>query len=381
VSGTIPGSPGIGLGPRFNLDGCAGCHAFPAAGGSSPPNNPQVQVAAASGATNTLPGFIKPNGPVRVARFIKNSDGTADGRVHDLFTITGRSDAVGCVLAQPDFAAQRAAGNVIFRIPTPVFGDGLVEAVPDANLLASVASNATERATFGVSGHFNRDPADNTITRFGWKAQHKSLLAFAGEAAFVEEGVTNDIKPTNPTETGGCAFNQGPEDAQPTTPRAGDASSASASSAAIVNQAEFMRLSAPPARGPSNPQVVQGQALFSSVGCDSCHITSQTTAAVTLTGGETVSFQPFSDFAVHNMGSGLADHITQGSATGREWRSAPLWGLGQRLFFLHDGRAPDLVTAIEAHASSGSEANLSIDSYNALSPAEQQAVLVFLRSL
>jgi CxxC motif-containing protein (DUF1111 family) len=94
-----------------------------------------------------------------------------------------------------------------------------------------------------------------------------------------------------------------------------------------------------------------------------------------------VTYNPFSDFAVHNMGSGLADGVTQGAATGNQFRTAPLWGVGQRIFFLHDGRANDLVTAIEDHASQGSEANTVIQNFNMLSQANQQALVDFLRSL
>jgi CxxC motif-containing protein (DUF1111 family) len=94
-----------------------------------------------------------------------------------------------------------------------------------------------------------------------------------------------------------------------------------------------------------------------------------------------VGFQPFSDFELHSMGTGLADNVSQGGANGRQFRSAPLWGIGQRLFFLHDGHAKDLVTAIRAHSSSGSEANQVITNYNQLSTTNQAALLAFLRSL
>ncbi|HZE10645.1 MAG TPA: hypothetical protein VE034_03575, partial [Burkholderiales bacterium] len=103
-----------GLGPRFNLDSCAGCHSQPAIGGSSPFTNPQVEVATKAGATNVVPFFIKIDGPVREARFKFKPDGTRDGGVHALFTITGRDDAPGCVLAQPDFATAAAQNNLVF---------------------------------------------------------------------------------------------------------------------------------------------------------------------------------------------------------------------------------------------------------------------------
>jgi CxxC motif-containing protein (DUF1111 family) len=94
-----------------------------------------------------------------------------------------------------------------------------------------------------------------------------------------------------------------------------------------------------------------------------------------------IVINPFSDFAVHSMGTGLADGVSQGNASGSQFRSAPLWGVGQRVFFLHDGRTSNLVVAIEQHASSGSEANQVIQNFNMLSVTEQQNILNFLRNL
>src|SRR5207253_7724425 len=106
--------------------------------------------------------------PVREARFIQNPDGSPDGSVHDLYTITGRTDAVGCTLAQPDFVQQLAKDNVVFRIPTPLFGLGLVENTSDATLRANLAATQTARSRLGIGGSFNTNGNDNTITRFGW---------------------------------------------------------------------------------------------------------------------------------------------------------------------------------------------------------------------
>src|SRR5215467_9664927 len=123
------------------------------------------------------------------------------------------------------------------------------------------------------------------------------------------------------------------------------------------------------------------------VGCGGCHIMNQTTGSAALidtTANSTVSsitINPFSDFAVHNMGTGLADGVSQGNANGTQFRSTPLWGIGQRVYFLHDGRTTNLLTAIEQHASNGSEANQVISAFNMLSIADQQNVLNFLRDL
>ena len=118
-----------GLGPRMNLDRCGGCHSQPAIGGSSPAENPQVAFATKSGGTDTVPSFISLRGPVREARLVRNADGTPDGGVAALFTITGRTGAGNCNIAQPDFATHLRNNNVIFRTPTPVFGAGLIEQI------------------------------------------------------------------------------------------------------------------------------------------------------------------------------------------------------------------------------------------------------------
>src|SRR5438309_4712317 len=126
-----------GLGPRMNLDSCGGCHVQPATGGTSPSENPQVKFASKDGGTDQVPFFITVNGPIREARFKFNPDGTRDGGVHNTATITGRTGAAGCSLAQPDFVAADRANNLIFRIPTPVFGAGLIEQVPDSVIEAN----------------------------------------------------------------------------------------------------------------------------------------------------------------------------------------------------------------------------------------------------
>jgi CxxC motif-containing protein (DUF1111 family) len=335
-----------GLGPRFNLDSCSGCHAQPAAGGSSPATNPQVAVATASGARNTVPSFITTNGPIREARF------KSDGGVHALFVISGRNDgtsAAACTITQEDFATQLQNNNVIFRIPTPVFGAGLIEAIADPDLVTNLAANATQKAGLGIVGRFNRNGNDGTITRLGWKAQNKSLLLFSAEAYNVEMGISNEMFPDERETNGNCIFAKGPNDITDT----GVTTPADAVSD-IEKFTFFMRFLAPPTPSANTPgganSITRGSNLFSSVGCALCHTPSMTTH--TMQNAE-LSKQPvnlFSDLAIHHMGPGLADGIVQGLANGDEFRTAPLWGLGQRIFFLHDGRTNNLLTAIAAHA-------------------------------
>jgi CxxC motif-containing protein (DUF1111 family) len=377
VSGKL--TDGSGLGPRFNMDSCSGCHAFPDIGGSSPAVNPQIAVATKAGARNTIPSFITLNGPVREARFVRSPSGDPDGGVHDLFVISGRSDAVGCTIAQPDFAAAVAAQNVVFRIPTPTFGSGLIEAIDDAVILANRDANTAQKVALGISGRENRNGNDGSLTRFGWKAQNKSLLIFAGEAYNVEQGVTNEVFPNERESATGCRYNSTPEDRIDVN--GGRPNRSGQTPSDVILFTFFMRFLAPPARGPSSNATNNGEALFTSTGCALCHTPTLTTASSPTAALSNKQVNLFSDLLLHNMGTGLADGISQGFATGSDFRTAPLWGLGQRLFFLHDGRAGDLTAAIAAHASSGSEANGVIARYNALGAQQKQDLLQFLRSL
>ncbi len=390
-----------GLGPRFNSNQCFSCHAQPDEGGSSPAQNPLIVVATLNGAKNTVPWFITQNGPVREARF-KKSNGVSDGSVHNLFVITGRTDAPGCNIAQPDFrpagnplTGQGGNPNIIFRIPTPVFGAGLIEAIPDSAILANMHSNASAKSAMGISGHanahlsgnVNRNGNDGTVTRFGWKAQNKSLLIFASEAYNVEMGVSNQLFPQERDETPGCLFNATPEDTLNFTPTTGSPNTAVISD--IEAFANFMRMLAPPTPAPATPSSEKGRAAFARIGCVQCHTPSLTTGAKIASGSSTTpsaalsnqTANLYSDLVVHHMGKGLADGITQGGAGPDEFRTAPLWGLGQRVFFLHDGRTTNLVEAIRDHRSHGSEANKVIQHFNRLTPREQQDVINFLRSL
>jgi CxxC motif-containing protein (DUF1111 family) len=148
-----------------------------------------------------------------------------------------------------------------------------------------------------------------------------------------------------------------------------------------VNFAAFIRLSAPAAPAASTTSIQNGASLFSSIGCALCHSPSLTTGPSAFTGMSNVTYNPYSDFALHHMGVGLSDGIHQGAAGADQFRTAPLWGLGQRLFFLHDGRTGDLIQAIHAHNSSGSEANVVIHKFSTLNASQVQDLLNFLRSL
>jgi len=406
----VSGGANNGLGPRFNFNQCSGCHAQPAVGGTSPASNPEFQVIAngiASGSANTMPSFLTANGPTREVRFpfFFNSNGNPNtnapnGGVEDLFVVTGRPDAGSCSLPQPSFSVAQSTNNIIFRIPTPVFGAGLLENIDDSTLLANQAAQA--RNNLGISGAFNHNGNDGTISRFGWKAQNKSLLLFAAEAYNVEMGITNEIFGQDRPLPGEDQMGSGllasclnlsktgyPEDATNFTvatnsdPAAQNAQVPSD----IVLFAEFMRLLAPPTPSTTTPggaaSISRGQALFNAVGCATCHtptLSSTQPSNVTSSLGS-APVNAFSDIEIHHMGTGLADNVSQGGAGGDQFRTAPLWGLGQRIFLLHDGRTTNLLHAIQAHQSNGSEASQVEENFDSLSTSQQQDLLNFLRSL
>ncbi|MGA8270697.1 MAG: di-heme oxidoredictase family protein [Candidatus Sulfotelmatobacter sp.] len=394
-----------GLGPRFNANQCSACHAQPAVGGTGAAVNPQFQFVSSGVAPgNTTPYFITANGPTVEVRFpfFFTYNGRADmnspnGGVEDLFTVAGRPDAGACNLAQPNFAEARAANNIIFRIPTPTFGSGLIESLDDSTLLKNQLANSNNR--FGISGAFNHNGNDGTISRYGWKAQNKSLHIFSGEAYNVEMGISNELFPQDRPSPGEDQHGMGlpancmnlsgsgyPEDTS---------NPGATSNAAVLDDvsafANFMRFLAPPSPGGvvlngqpvASGSIAAGSALFNSIGCAACHNpTLGMTQVSTFTGSlSNASVNAYSDLEIHHMGMELADNVSQGSAGGDQFRTAPLWGLGQRIFLLHDGRTTNLVTAIHDHASRGSEASFVEQQYFNLTPNQQQEILDFLRSL
>ena len=477
VSSSITPPPTItGLGPSFNALSCFGCHSEPAVGGASPgavtvngrhvattlppgvpftnvTQNPEFIAANADSASNTLPCFIVPpagsggcsgislgdfpaplnfsNGPVVEVRFVKavasnvtaNIDPVSAGAVANLFTIDTRTDnPPGCAIGQEPITAQILAGNAIFRTPTPTFGLGFVENTSDLTLRANAAALTSVKTGLGiVPGVFNRSGNDQTITRFGWKAQNKSLLMFAGEASNVEMGVTNELFPNERTTGNGanCTPNEQPEDQiLGTTPQ----TDASQISSVLENNAVFMRLNGAPSQCDwtstttsggvpvclnLGTNALKGQCLFGSsaaatsefcstnfpgippygIGCVLCHSDSLTTSNSAQPGLANQPFAPYSDFALHAMGHD-GDGVTQGNAGPTQFRTAPLWGAGQRFFFMHDGRFFDLNDAVtKGHCPAGdttttpNESCGVINNYLGQSPGNETLILEFVRSL
>src|SRR5215468_566396 len=397
-----------GLGARHNADQCFICHAQPTLGGSGgfivpnpgqgtpmQPENPLFRlVPLRFGKQNVVPSFEQQFGPIREVRFQFNPDGTPDGGVHQLWVVTGiKTDPTltSCSLTQPNFAAQLAAGNLSFRIPLQMLGLGLIDSIQDREILSHFNATASQRAALGIGGHPNRSANDGTITRFGWKAQNKSLTMFAAEAYNVEMGITNELFPTATEEDPGC---QGPAKPEPndvtrTDPDDSENEAFNNPLHILADWMQFtllMRFTDAPQPDPNPSASAQrGRNVFSAIGCALCHTPQMQTASVM--NSAVLENRPanlFSDLLLHHMGAGLADNIIQGQAGPDEFRTTPLWGVGQRLFFLHDGRTGDLLQAIQQHFSAASSAT-SATSTSTASPAypasEANAVVSKFRGL
>ncbi len=331
-----------GLGPIFNNVSCVSCHGAPSPGGAS---------------------------AIVVRRFGRTVGGVFDPM-----------DSLGGSLLQ-DFAIAPAAREMIpreatviaLRQSTPLYGSGLIEAIPDTVLL----QNAQRVKPDGVRGHASRvvDVVSGQVRvgRFGWKCQQATLLAFSGDAYLNEMGITSRFFPKENAPNGKVSLLEtldtiaDPEDAVDPLTGKGD----------IDHAADFMRLLAPPPRGKITASVRQGETLFQQVGCAVCHIPTLTTGPNPVAALNRQPVNLYSDLLLHDMGT-LGDGIAQGDAGVREMRTAPLWGLRASAPYLHDGRARSVDEAIQAHAG---EASVARDRYQRLAPTQRSQLLEFLDSL
>jgi CxxC motif-containing protein (DUF1111 family) len=332
-----------GLGPLFNGTGCAVCHNVPAIGGGSP-------------MTELRGGYRDENGAFHVV------GGTT------LFQMFSLPDHRCQAVIPPE------ANVVARRAPIPVFGAGLVEAVPDETILA--LEDPFDRDRDGISGRaavvVDKATGQRRVGRFGWKAQIATLLTFSGDAYTNEMGITNDVFPDEPR--GGvsmerlreCDRLKDPEDL--VDPRTGKR--------AIDNFESFMKFLAPAPRGPITEEVRGGEQVFSELGCASCHTPSLTTGANPSPSLNRQTLRLFSDLLLHELGTG--DGIEQGAAEPDEIRTPALWGLRLRRPLLHDGSAATPAEAIRRH---GGEATGVIERYNRASEQMRRALLAFLDSL
>ena len=334
-----------GLGPAFNGTSCAVCHNVPVVGGAGVIG----EIRAAGRDANGRPVALSPDGET----------------LFQLFS----TPLHGCQVQLPPEAVIIAR-----RIPIPLFGAGLVEAIADETILA--LADPEDQNGDGVSGRASivRDIAtgDRRVGRFGWKGQHATLLAFGADAYRNEMGITNDLFRTElgvgltPEQYRRCDPFPDPEDRiDPATRRRG-----------IDNFESFMRFLAPAGRGDITAQATRGQELFSAVGCAACHVPVLTTAASREPAFDRQAIALFSDLLLHDIGTG--DDIPQAAAQPEEIRTPALWGLRFRRPLLHDGSAATLDEAIERHRA---EADRSRRFFEALSAEAKAALLAFLRSL
>jgi CxxC motif-containing protein (DUF1111 family) len=336
-------APDEGLGPVFNGRSCAECHSVPRIGGSSTITEVRAGIRSEDGSFTELPG----------------------GSVFQMFSIPPHETQV---TISPEV-------NVIARRKSlALFGNGLVEAVPDATLIAM--EDPEDQDGDGISGRAHRvhDKASNTmrVGRFGWKAQQATLLSFGAEAYRDEMGITNDLFPDEACPGGDCAkirfFNP--------VPGMQDSRDLTTGLRGIDNFENFMKLLGPAPRGVTDGEVLEGEKVFQAIGCIGCHTPSLVSGSSAVEALSFKHFFPYGDFLLHDIGTG--DGIGQGDARPQEIRTPPLWGVRLRAPFLHDGRASTLLEAIEMHSG---EALRSRTQFGNLSEPERQALLAFLRSL
>lgn len=338
-----------GLGPAFNGTSCGACHSVPAIGGMGL-------------IAEVRAGIRQPNGEFRPIRNVDGSDG----------------DTLFHLFSTPNHACQPTLPpeiNVVARrIPIPLFGAGLVEAIPDDEIESLADPNDRDRN--GISGRaaLVRDLAtgQRRIGRFGWKAQHATLKAFAADAYRNEMGITNEVLPTelavgiSPEHMRLCDRIPDPEDVP--DPRTG--------LSAIDNFEAFMKFLAPPPRDIITDAVREGERLFSALGCSACHVPVLRTGPSANPLFDRRPVPLFSDLLLHDIGTG--DGIGQEAAAPNEIRTPALWGLRFRRILLHDGSAVTVQDAIERHAQ---EAALAREGFRRLDEARRLALLAFLGSL
>ena len=338
--------PADGLGPVFNGRSCAECHAQPALGGSS---------------------------AVLETRF----GALSGGRFDALLSLGGSLiQTFGLETVSPTCAVRRISGETVpasatlvaKRRSTALFGLGLVDNVPDATLRALASAQAGDPD--GVSGrvHLVLDVATGQmrVGKLGWKAQVATVAQFAADAYLNELGVTSPLFPDELCPQGNCALRlcdlvRDPDD---------DGEDVNAF-------ASFMSLLAPPPSARPTGQEQAGENSFHQIGCATCHVAELKTGASTVAALNQVTFHPYSDFLLHDMGA-LGDGIAQGDAAQREMRTSPLWGVSHQPSLLHDGRTTTLEGAILAH---DGEAKKARDRFAQLASHQREKIVAFLQTL
>ena len=349
-------TPDEGLGPVFNDVSCAACHTGPksAIGG----NTTRTEIRFGTITNGAFDALAQLGGSLIQSQGI-GSDG-----------IVASTACTGVSFAGEQVPA--AATITALRRTTPLFGLGLVDATPDPTFRQLAATEARNTpATAGMANLVDKieQHQQNTVGRFGWKAQNATLHIFAGDAYVNEMGITNPTFPDENCPQGVCNQN---DFACLAAPELNDADGAD-----VTAFTDFMTLLAPPPRGPVGTKETAGAAVFARIGCADCHTPTLTTGHNASPALDRVDYHPYSDFLLHDMGA-LGDGITQGNATGALMRTAPLWGVRMQATLLHDGRAKSIPDAIDAHAGQGDTARRAFD---ALGKDDRANLLAFLASL
>ena len=336
-------TPEDGLGPVFNDISCARCHSDPATGGGSALLETRFGAKTASG---TFDPLTKYGG--------------------SLIQANGIGPAGNCNFVAETVPA--AATMTSLRRSTPLFGLGLVDAVPESTFTYVARIEAAlfpDEAGRVAKVHDIARNAD-AVGRFGWKAQVPTLHQFGGDAYLNEMGITSPEFPNENCPNGDCsllACNPAPD--------------LNDDGSGVAKVADFMTLLAPSPRAPPTAEALVGRVIFSTVGCSHCHWDTFRTGDSVVQALSHATFHPYSDFLLHDMGS-LGDGLEIGDGKGREFRTAPLWGVSAVTRYLHDGRATTLKDAVLAHDGQGKRAR---DRFNRLSDREQRALFAFVSSL
>jgi CxxC motif-containing protein (DUF1111 family) len=332
-----------GLGPIFNRDSCVACHSGPATGGSS---------------------------VVNVTRFGLLTNGHFDG----LESLGGSLLQDHAITPLAMEVIPMTANVVAERNSTPLFGLGLIEAIPESAIIA----NSKKRTADGVQGRVSMVTdvvsGKTKVGRFGWKAQQASILGFSADAYLNEMGITNRFFPTENAPNGDQAILA--ETDKVADPE--DQFDPISGKSDVDKVADFMTLLAPPNNGPLRPTAAAGKLVFDNLGCASCHtpvmMTDNRSSIAALRNREV---KLFSDLLLHDMGT-LGDGIAQGAASPTEMRTAPLWGLRFSAPYLHNGKAATIEDAIKAHDGEG---NVSRDRFNRLKKDQKAQLIDFLNSI
>jgi CxxC motif-containing protein (DUF1111 family) len=331
--------PGTGLGPLFNADSCGECHEEPVAGGPGDEIEIHATALLPDGACDPL---IDQGGPIvqqQVTPELRKALGIEREPIPARATSTGRRTA-------PD-----------------VLGFGLLDAVPEATIVAR--ADPDDRDQDGISGRPNRF-VDGRVGRFGRKAFVPTLREFNDGAFLLEQGITNPTALQEETIAGQPI----PAGVDPTPePEVGQE---------VLDLTDtFVRFLAPPARQKLTRSGRRGERLFSDIGCATCHVPRLKTGDHPVRALRRRTVAAYTDLLLHDMGRDLAD-VCLGLAAPSEFRTEPLMGLRLSSSFLHDGRAATIEEAVRLH---GGEAGLTRDRFNALSDADREALLDFLKKL